>query len=110
MRLRNRKEVWFAIIILIVAVVMFFSRSASNNFDDKKSKAIESCISKCLSASDLSNGSCLSNEIVSGWVCDVAHNPRQPIDDNPENQCSEYGKSAKHFVEVNEKCELIRAV
>ena len=60
---------------------------------------------------NFSNGPCLSNEIKPDWVCDVAHNPRQPIDDLPENQCSAYieGK-AKHFVEVTETCELIKAV
>ena len=67
-------------------------------------------------SSDLSDRSpCLSDNNpewnISGWVCDVAHSPRQAMDDLPENQCSEFreGKS-NHFVEVDAACEFIRAV
>ncbi len=46
------------------------------------------------------------------WVCDIAHSPRQSeIDDLPENQCSAYREGrAKHFVEVDMNCNLIRAI
>jgi hypothetical protein len=64
---------------------------------------------------DLSLGPCLSdnnaNWDVTDWVCDVAHSPRLEVDDSSENQCSAYRDGqAHHFVEVNESCELIRAV
>jgi len=44
-----------------------------------------------------------------GWVCDVAHHPRQTIDDETENQCKAYvnGK-AHHFCEVDPDCGPIR--
>jgi hypothetical protein len=44
-------------------------------------------------------------------VCDVAHSPRQEVDNNPHNQCQSYliGQ-AHHFVEVTPECRLIRAV
>lgn len=59
---------------------------------------------------DMSSGPCLSNEIVPGWVADVAHQPRQPIDNDPLNQCSSYREGkAKHFVELDEYGNLIRA-
>ncbi len=75
----------------------------------------EICISKCLklkeTGKDLSNGPCLLNPIPSApdWVCDVAHWPRQEVDNLPENQCSAYreGKATK-FVEVTPDCKLIR--
>jgi len=45
-----------------------------------------------------------------GWVLDLVHNPRQPIDDLPENQCNSFveGRS-KHFVELDIEGDLIKA-
>jgi hypothetical protein len=59
---------------------------------------------------DLSNGPCLSNEVVPDWVADIAHNPRQEVDDLPANQCSAYlDGTAHHFVELDPEGNLIRA-
>ncbi len=59
---------------------------------------------------DFFDGPCLSNEVIPGWVADIAHNPRQAIDDQPANQCSAYlNGTAKHFVELDLSGELIRA-
>ena len=58
---------------------------------------------------DISSGPCLSDNIIDGWVCDVAHWPRIDIDNIKENQCPAYGRSAQHFVEVDENCKVIRA-
>ncbi|MDP2683810.1 MAG: hypothetical protein Q8P20_02025 [bacterium] len=59
---------------------------------------------------DLSNGPCLSNKVLDGWVADIAHNPRQAVDDLPENQCLAYrAGTAKHFVELDLEGNLIRA-
>ncbi|MCD6558247.1 MAG: hypothetical protein J7K31_04455 [Candidatus Aenigmarchaeota archaeon] len=83
--------------------------------DTVKEQATELCIAACQSAKEsgvsLDNGPCLSEEIVEDWVCDIAHNPRQPIDNEPQNQCSSYrtGKT-HHFVELDTDCELIRAI
>lgn len=57
---------------------------------------------------DLAPGPCLG-EIKPGWVADIAHQPRQPEDDQPQNQCAAYrsGK-AKHFVELDPSGEVIR--
>ncbi|MBU4300144.1 hypothetical protein L6303_06415 [archaeon] len=70
------------------------------------------CTDLCLNKSRfLLTGPCLSEEIVPGWTCDVAHNPRQEIDNLPENQCAAFrNRSVRHFVEVDENCKLIRAV
>lgn len=57
---------------------------------------------------DLSSGPCLGL-IGSDWVADVVHDPRQPVDDDPENQCAEYqmGK-VKHFVELTPDGKVVR--
>lgn len=58
---------------------------------------------------DMSSGPCLDEQINIDWVLDVAHNPREPIDDLAANQCNAFliGK-AKHFVELDEKGKFIR--
>jgi hypothetical protein len=74
-------------------------------------EVIRLCISECKSrkdTEDLSRGPCLSNEIAPDWVCDVAHNPREAVDNKPENQCSAYGEGkAHHFIEVAANCTII---
>ena len=75
--------------------------------------AEELCINACNEAESLGNGPCLLNPIAEypDWVCDVAHSPRQAIDNQEENQCSAFREGkATHFVEVNTKCELIKKI
>jgi hypothetical protein len=58
---------------------------------------------------DMSKGPCLG-EIEPGWVADVAHDPRQDVDDEPENQCFAYRTGqADHFVELDPEGEFIRS-
>ncbi len=97
------------------------SKSASqsetvNRATEKTSQmlAVEICRSACAGqkalGTDLASGPCLNGEVVEDWVCDVAHDPRQKIDDVAANQCESYRKGQMHhFVEVDENCELIRA-
>jgi len=67
-------------------------------------------------ALDLSNGPCLSNYLHGNidypqtvWVLDIAHNPRQAVDDLPENQCSAYRDGqAMNFIEFDEQGNLIK--
>lgn len=81
------------------------------------SKCKELCQSALAEGRDLSNGPCLSDDNpewdVSGWVCDVAHKPRQPVDNQRENQCDEwwegYNKgNPPKFVEVSPECGFIK--
>lgn len=58
---------------------------------------------------DFSDGPCISDNLMEGWVADVAHDPREAVDNLPENQCPSYGETANHFVELDENGELIRA-
>jgi|SRR5687767_6084065 len=58
---------------------------------------------------DMSRGPCLG-VIKDGWVADVAHDPRQDVDDDPANQCPEYRSGeADHFVELDPEGNFIRS-
>jgi hypothetical protein len=61
---------------------------------------------------DLAPGPCISERLpgAGDWVADVAHDPRQAVDDEPANQCQRYrdGK-AKHFVELTPGGRVTRA-
>ena len=73
-------------------------------------KAQELWRAALLSGEDLSNGPCLSNEVIPGWVADIVHSPRQDVDNLPANQCSAYrAGTAKHFVELDPQGNLIKA-
>jgi len=58
---------------------------------------------------DMSDGPCLG-VVKPGWVADVAHDPREAVDDEPENQCAEYRSGeADHFVELDPEGNFIRS-
>jgi hypothetical protein len=59
---------------------------------------------------DFSSGPCLSDALLPNWVVDIAHSPRQSIDDLDQNQCPSFkqGRSL-HFVELDPNGNLIRA-
>ena len=43
-------------------------------------------------------------------MVDIAHDPRQDVDDDPANQCQRFRDGeASHFVELTPEGELIRA-
>lgn len=59
---------------------------------------------------DFSQGPCLTDALMPGWVLDIAHSPRLPIDDLPQNMCPSFKEGkAKHFVELDTEGNLIRA-
>lgn len=59
---------------------------------------------------DLSNGPCISEDLQPGWVADIAHDPRQEIDNDPANQCQSFlNGEAEHFVELDPEGNLIEA-
>jgi hypothetical protein len=60
----------------------------------------------------LSEGPCIAETIpgLRDWVVDIAHDPRQPADDDPANQCERYQSGqAHHFVELDADGTLIKA-
>jgi hypothetical protein len=93
------------------------NENSTGNFT--QSLALVECGNLCKDAIaqglNISSGPCLSdnnkNWTVNEWVCDIAHSPRQPVDDLIENQCAAYINSeAHHFVEVGTNCTLIRTL
>jgi len=58
---------------------------------------------------DMANGPCLGT-VAPDWVADVAHDPRQAVDDDPANQCAAYRSGeAHHFVELDPDGRFIRS-
>ncbi len=103
------------LLLISLLLVIFISGCINQPEISEKDKVISACVEECKArvarGEDLSNGPCLLNPIPdsSDWVCDVAHSPRQAVDNKPENQCSVFREGkAKHFVEVTPECELIR--
>jgi hypothetical protein len=93
---------------LLILVVMLAGCVGTEN-------AVEACRNLCQSelakGTNLATGPCLGNPLANftDWVCDVAHDPRQEIDNLPENQCSAYREGrAHHFVEVDPECRPFR--
>ena len=75
-----------------------------------KIKCQELCQNEIGAGRDLDAGPCLSDSLIPGWVCDVAHNPRAEADNLPQNQCAAFRSGqAGHFVEVDGNCNLIKA-
>jgi hypothetical protein len=61
---------------------------------------------------DMGRGPCIAETLpgLPDWAADVAHDPRQPVDDVPANQCSSYrAGQTHHFVELSPDGHLIRA-
>ncbi len=56
---------------------------------------------------DLSSGACLG-KIADDWVLDIAHLPREPIDNLAQNQCNDFRNgTVHHFVEMSPRGEII---
>jgi hypothetical protein len=126
MVLMKRKKLGFLVlplISLIVALSIYYYYTGISPKISVKQTAINKCIELCEDALakgiDLGPGPCLSDENpewdIEKWVCDVAHSPREEVDNLRENQCDEWWGAYSagreiHFVEVDPSCNLIRAV
>ena len=65
-----------------------------------------------LDGTDLSRGPCIAEQLpgLPDWVADIAHDPREPVDGVPANQCRRFRSGqAHHFVELDPSGNLIRA-
>lgn len=73
-------------------------KNALNLFSQAKSKG-----------QNLSSGPCLG-KVSEDWVLDIAHNPRQDVDNKKENQCEDFRLGrVHHFIELDENGKLINA-
>ena len=103
----------FALVFLFVFVLV---RLASSGTDIEAERERAIALAQELYAQqkeegvDFSKGPCLSEDLMAGWVADIVHNPRQPVDNEPENQCQSY-RSGRAFrlVELDPDGNVIRA-
>lgn len=94
------------VIVVVLGVISLRKGPRQTRFDPKAAALVrlEEVRGEGL---DLSKGPCLGL-IGPDWVADVAHDPRQKVDDDPANQCAEYRTGeAKHFVELTDRGKII---
>src|SRR5690242_9192648 len=98
MRWKNRPLAGLAIVVgLMGSGAALASRETKERAVKLAQQAYEEARAR---GEPLSQGPCLG-VIMPGWVADIAHKPRQTIDDRPENQCAAYRMGeAGHFVEL----------
>jgi len=88
------------------------AQTNSPNFkgnEDAFKNALNLYIQKKQEGVDMSTGPCLGR-VADDWVLDIAHNPRQAVDDSAENQCQDFKNgNVKHFIEFDPNGELIRS-
>jgi hypothetical protein len=104
------------LVCTIIIILLWLAGCTQTNQTDTQNSAVKAerecedlCNMAVLAGNDLSDGPCIANSIVTDWSCDIAHNPREVVDDKPENQCSSFrGGITHHFVELDINCNLIR--
>ncbi len=109
-----RKKVFTIFISLSLLIFLIFF-SGCKPKKELRDIALEECKKICeIAKKEMElNSQCLSDIYewkVEDWVCDIAHWPRENIDNLPENQCKDYREGkARHFIELDKNCEFIRA-
>jgi len=108
----------FVAIIIVVIYFLFFRTKTMPVIEEKGVEytqeemiemAQELFKEKIAEGVDMTNGHCLTNQLIPDWVVDIAHSPRQDIDNLPENQCSAYREGlAHHFIELDLDGNLIK--
>lgn len=115
----NKKLLFWIVFAVIIATsfgVIFFQRDPTYIYKQGTSTEYDNAVSTALKVfkeqtrgMDLSNGPCLTNDLIPNWVADIVHNPREQVDNLSENQCPAYLEGrAKHFVELDQKGNIIR--
>jgi hypothetical protein len=98
----------------VLAVTLALAAGCGGGSDDgERDRAIVAARvayeEEAAAGTDFADGPCLG-VVLENWVADVAHDPRQEVDDRPENQCEAFRSGeADHFVELDPDGELIRA-
>jgi nitrous oxide reductase accessory protein NosL len=106
---------WLALSLILVFLIAGCTQSNDDNRDAEISSTNKAMMDECISlcnqyTGDKSNGMCIGNPMSNNdWVCDIAHSPREAVDNLPENQCSAFSNTATHFVEVDKNCNFIKS-
>ncbi len=111
-----KKAIFLVFLIILIGGCVGGTQQKKIEENAAKTKieaAIHACEAECQKAvgdgTDLSKGPCLNDKVIDDWVCDIAHSPREEIDNKQENQCSAFrAGEAHHFVELDENCSLIK--
>lgn len=96
------------VVVLSIAVITKPKKQVSISDDSAISqKAVELYQKTKEQGADFSNGPCLGT--IDYYAIDIAHIPREVVDEKSENQCPDYinGK-LKHFVELTPFGTIIR--
>ena len=104
----------------MLVLLLSFGLIAGCGGDDASESEREQAIAQAQEAydqartagTDLADGPCIAESLtdLADWVVDIAHDPREDVDDDPANQCRRYRDGeASHFVELTPEGELIRA-
>jgi hypothetical protein len=101
------------IVLAFLAAVLAFAGCGGGPDEAEEDRAVTAAREAFAEAKaegvDFTDGPCLG-VIMENWVADVAHDPRQDVDDEPANQCEAYRSGeADHFVELDPDGNLIRA-
>lgn len=104
------------VLVAVVALAAGCDRDSDETSNDERQRAIDAAMeiyaSEAAGGTDFSSGPCIADELedVPGWSVDIAHDPREEIDNQAENQCQAYRDGrTEHFVELTPEGELIRA-
>ncbi|MCL4375031.1 hypothetical protein M1523_04210 [Patescibacteria group bacterium] len=117
-----RRTRWIVLAALTVTIVVLFGVKLIYRPAEKSSPVIQTVTQtqiitlaqklyqdKKAQGTDFKQGPCLSNQLAPDWVADIAHQPRLPIDDLPQNQCPAFRSGqAHHFVELDPNGNVIR--
>jgi len=103
-------------LLALLPLVLLIGCGGGSPSQDTRDRAVNEAMQAYREAkangTDLSRGPCIAEQLqgLSDWVVDIAHDPRQPVDDQPANQCQRFRNGeAHHFVELSPSGNLIRA-
>jgi hypothetical protein len=106
------KAVAIAAIVGLICLAGCGSDEASQSEQDQAVAAAMSAYAAAKAKGvDFASGPCIAEQLpgLDDWVADVAHDPREDVDDQAENQCQRYRDGeASHFVELTPEGALIR--
>ena len=112
-----KKLILAAILLMMVATIFVFSNSGVNSAkqtvsETKKQELITLAKKKFDSEKargvKMDSGPCLG-PIAIGWVADIAHSPRTPEDDQPQNQCPDVRSGlVKNYIELDSQGNFIK--
>ena len=110
--MKMKNKIVFVFIVFISLVLILVSAIGCQGTAEKLTLECKQACYKALDeGKDLSNGPCLLDPMSdNNWVCDVAHKPREAVDNEKENQCNTWlNGTAKHFIELTPECKFITA-